>query len=284
LPLRAAAWVVMTAGPGVAPSGFANGVVVRRRLRGKVRVDGYARPSGEGVTKSSSSTSGAFTVKEANDEYLVVRGALDKDMLARLHAFLSQKRPVAAKMKNEGGDSDDERKERYDDRDSLVCWFSSFKECRWLHERFAEVISQVANAHWPLLQVDSEGKAVCEYEETQYTVYGPQQHFKAWHQDAYAEGNDPEDARQFTLVTMLSARSDYTGGAFQAKMPDSEGKRKVIKSVPLDIGDCLVFPAKRLPHRVCPVKKGTRKTLVFWAFDKASCRFHTQGNPKAPLP
>mmetsp|Transcript_41441 Transcript_41441/g.117307 ORF Transcript_41441/g.117307 Transcript_41441/m.117307 type:complete len:276 (-) Transcript_41441:153-980(-) len=275
----------MTASGGVGATSCGGSIGVRRRLRRKVRVDGYAMPSANGSTVASSSVQAlAFALKEANEEYVIVRGGLDEDMLKKLEKFLQRKQPQPAKMKNEGGESDDERKERYDDRDSLVCWFSAYKECRWLHERFAEIIRNVANKHWPLLKVDQKGEVQCEYEETQYTVYGPAQHFKAWHQDAFAEGHDPEDARQFTIVTMLSRRSDYTGGSFQAKLPDAALKRKVIKSIPLDVGDCLVFPAKRLPHRVCPVKTGTRKTMVFWAFDRASCRYHTDGNPQAPLP
>merc|ERR1712187_763841 len=135
---------------------------------------------------------------------------------------------------------------------------------------------KVANVEWPLLKVDASGEPLCEYEATQYTVYGPKQHFKAWHQDAYAEGNDPEDARQFTIVVMLTKRTEYIGGLFQAKLGDAraKGAKRVIKSIGLDAGDCIIFPAKRLEHRVAPVKTGIRKTLVFWASDKASCKFH----------
>lgn len=263
---------------------------VRRRLRTKVQVD-YPAPAapacGREVSAASSSSPvdlavagqarhGEFVLKDKNPEYVIVRGGLDADMLQRLETFLKRKRLQPAKMKNEGGNSDDERKERYDDRDSMVVWFTAQAECSWLQDRFAEILKQVGNVEWPLLKVDGKGDLRCEYEETQYAVYGPGQHFKAWHQDAFADGNDPEDARQFTIVAMLSPRSAYTGGAFQAKLPSPSNGKKVIRNLSLDAGDCLVFPAKRLCHRVAAVKTGTRKTLVFWAFDRQSCRYHTQ--------
>mmetsp|Transcript_24531 Transcript_24531/g.63805 ORF Transcript_24531/g.63805 Transcript_24531/m.63805 type:complete len:288 (+) Transcript_24531:2-865(+) len=263
-------------------------VVPRRRLRTKVRLDpslaaAFAAPS---VPSASSSakvcapcTWDGFVCKERNAEYCVVKEAFTPQMLEKLGHFLSRKRPKPAKMKNEGaGDSDDERKARYDDRDSMVSWFDAEAECRWLHNRLEEVIQKVGNVEWPLLKADGTGKLECEFEQTQYSVYGPNQHFQAWHQDAFADGNDPEDARQLTIVAMLSKKSAYTGGLFQAKLKDPVTKnKKVLQSIRLDAGDVLVFPAKELLHRVGRVKTGTRKTLVFWAFDRASCKYHTVG-------
>eukprot|EP00415_Alexandrium_ostenfeldii_P002250 UN2250 len=143
----------------------------------------------------------------------------------------------------------------------------------WLHQRMADIVRYVGNVEWPLLRVDTAGQVQCEFEATQYAVYGPSQHFKAWHQDAYEDGHDPEDARQITIVLMLSDRRAYTGGQFQARLKGPDG-RKLAKSLRLEGGDAVVFPAKRLVHRVTAVKLGTRKTLVFWANDKASCKYH----------
>merc|ERR1719203_230532 len=140
-------------------------------------------------------------------------------MLQRAMTFLKRKRPQPARMKNEGaGDSDDERKARYDDRDSKVSWFNALAECPFLHECLANVVRHVGNKYFPLLKVDKSGYLKCEYEETQYAVYGPNQHFKAWPQDAFADGRRPEDARQITVVVMLTERSSYTGGQFQVKL------------------------------------------------------------------
>lgn len=216
-----------------------------------------------------------FVIKERHPEYVIVQSGLDKDMLERVHGFLKRKRPQPAKMKNEGGNSDDERKARYDDRDCSVSWFYPTKECDWLHQHFADIICCVANKEWPLFKVEA-GQVQCEYEQMQYARYGPNQHFKAWHQDAYEDGHDPEDARQIAIVAMLTDRSAYSGGHFQVKIPGQLG-RKVLKNLKLDAGDLVVFPCKKLLHRVSPVKSGVRKTLVYWAFDRASCKYHTAG-------
>lgn len=224
-----------------------------------------------------------FCVRERHPEYAIVQGALDSAMLERLTKFLNKKRPQPAKMKNEGGNSDDERKARYDDRDSRVSWFNARAECMWLHQRMAEIVRYVANVEWPMLRVDTAGKVQCDYEETQYAVYGPNQHFKAWHQDAYEDGHDPEDARQITIVLMISERTAYTGGQLQARLKGADG-RKLARSLRLEAGDAAVFPAKRLVHRVTAVKSGTRKTLVFWANDKASCKYHQNLMQKGAQP
>lgn len=219
---------------------------------------------------------GPFRIKERHEDYVVVESGLSRAQLDDLAEFLKRKRPRAAKMKNEGGgESDDERKARYDDRDSKVCWFSAEAECRWLQHRLEDMVSFVGQAEWPIIKTNSRGELICEYEDIQYAVYGPKQHFQAWHQDAFAEGHDPEDARHMTVVVMLSPQCDYTGGDFQVKVKTPQTTRKVIRKVPLDAGDAIVFPAKRLMHRVTMVKTGIRKTLVFWAWDKTSSKYHT---------
>lgn len=253
----------------------------KRRLRAKVRLDSegskLAVPCAVPSAPSSAPGTQPFRIKQQHAEYLVVEGVFDAEMLERLAKFLARKRPRVAKMKNEGGNSDDERKARYNDRDSRVSWFNAQDECPWLHERLAAVTTWADQHSWKLLKVGADGRIKCDYEETQYAVYGANQHFKAWHQDAFAEGNDLEDARQIATVAMLSRRGDYTGGQFQAKVQGSAASKKLLKSLPLDAGDCVIFPAKRLVHRVSLVKSGIRKTLVYWASDKMSCKYYREG-------
>lgn len=69
----------------------------------------------------------------------------------------------------------------------------------------------------------------------------------------------PEDARQITVVLMLSRREEYVGGDFQAKVRGPGHRAKVTRSIGLELGDALVFPAKRLMHRVSVVKPGGRR-------------------------
>merc|ERR1712232_612939 len=89
-----------------------------------------------------------------------------------------------------------------------------------------------------------------------------------------AEGHDMEDARQLTIVAMLSRSQDYKGGNFQVKIQSLGERKKKIKNITFDRGDIIVFPAKKLMHRVTPVKSGIRKTLVYWANDRSSCLYY----------
>merc|ERR1712232_1123128 len=127
-----------------------------------------------------------------------------------------------------------------------------------------ELVRDVANKEWRLLRADERGELICDFELSQYAVYRAGQHFQAWHQDAYAQGHDPEDARQIATVLMITPRSSYTGGGFQVKLPPRSGRagRKLVRTLSLDQGDCVVFPAKRLVHRVARVQTGVRRTLV----------------------
>lgn len=269
-----------------APDGQTKVALPRRRLRCKMPAPWFESPCEAGRSSASSSASASprgekrtrescqsFLLRETHPDYVVVQSALDPELLEKVSQFLKRKRPRAAKMKNEGTASDDERKARYSDRDSKVSWFNAQEQCPVLHDQVVRLVEEVGNVQWPLLKADFAGRPTCTYEETQFTVYGPGQHFQAWHQDAYAEGNDPEDARQLTIVIMLTARSAYRGGHFEVKVP-GPNTRKVVRKPLLEAGDAILFPAKRLLHRVSPVQTGIRKTLVTWANDKSSCRYH----------
>eukprot|EP00913_Durusdinium_trenchii_P031177 g29193.t1 len=231
----------------------------------------------------------ALTEEKAAD-YIVLEKALDSHELEELHKLLKRKRPQPAKMKNEGaGESDDERKARYADRDSSISWFKAEVECPLVYQRLLCLVRE-ANTHWPIIKVCKTGELECTYEEfcksadlfltyqsTSPCILGQRamlgEMFCA-KLDAFVKGNDPEDARQMTVVLMLSKQSEYTGGSFQAKVKGPSGK-KVTRAISFDAGDALIFPSKRLMHRVSVVKTGLRKTLVFWAWENASCRFYT---------
>ena len=74
---------------------------------------------------------------------------------------------------------------------------------------------------------------------------------------------------------MLSDSSAYTGGKLEVKRgrggknPGSMytaglvGKR-LVSDVKLEAGDAVVFPAKKVWHRVTKTRSGLRRTVVFW--------------------
>jgi PKHD-type hydroxylase len=92
-------------------------------------------------------------------------------------------------------------------------------------------------------------------EHMQYTVYdGSEEGHYTWHLDM--SDNSPA-ARKLSLVLQLSDPDEYEGGVLQTMIASGE------TSVDKKRGLIAAFPSWTL-HRVTPVTKGIRKTLVVW--------------------
>jgi|SRR5579862_3430127 len=116
---------------------------------------------------------------------------------------------------------------------------------RWIYHRISELIMQVN--HWYRFDVGgfSEALLYCEYPEGG--------HF-GWHVDC---GESRTATRKISLSVQLSDAADYLGGGleFGAHGELREARR---------IGTAVAFPAF-LHHRVQPVTRGLRRSLVAWA-------------------
>ena len=109
-------------------------------------------------------------------------------------------------------------------------------------------------------------------ESCQFTKYGPGQYY-GWHCDSwnepYTDKNNPDTfgkIRKLSVTCSLSDPSEYTGGELEFNFNDPEktkkqNMRKCTEILPK--GSICVFPSF-VWHRVCPVKKGTRYSLVIW--------------------
>ena len=68
------------------------------------------------------------------------------------------------------------------------------------------------------------------------------------------------ECRKLSVTFLLNdPKKDFKGGTFQI----NSGEEKNAESVPMRKGDIIVFPSF-LIHRVAPVTKGTRKSIVVW--------------------
>ena len=110
-----------------------------------------------------------------------------------------------------------------------------------------------------------------DYTETsQFTEY-KKNNFYNWHQDCWNEpysiesNNYANKIRKLSSVLLLEDSSKYTGGEFQFYFQNNpEQKPKIITlDTFCDKGDFLVFPS-HIWHRVLPVTKGKRYSLVNW--------------------
>jgi PKHD-type hydroxylase len=107
-------------------------------------------------------------------------------------------------------------------------------------------------------------------EASQFTEY-KKNNFYDWHQDCWNEpysienNNYANKIRKLSSVLLLEDNSKYKGGDFQFYFHNNpEQKPKIITlDTFCDKGDFLVFPS-HIWHRVLPVTKGKRYSLVNW--------------------
>ena len=137
-----------------------------------------------------------------------------------------------------------------DIRKSKIKWLSPEADTtEWIYER---LMNMSLDANWQLWGFDlhhiRDSIQYTEYRENEGGEY-------KWHQDM---GAYPLNYRKVSIVVQLSDESEYEGGELQI-MKDS---RDPI-TMPKKKGSVILFPSYML-HRVTPVTKGLRKSLVLW--------------------
>lgn len=135
-------------------------------------------------------------------------------------------------------------------RESKVAWVDLNQSSGWIYDRMA-YIARCLNGEF--FKFNLYGFS----EHLQYTVYEEDSngHY-AWHMDCNTGGSNVP--RKLSLVLQLSDPSEYEGGdleVYTSAEPTKIDKKK---------GLVVAFPSYRL-HRVTPVTKGTRRSLVVWA-------------------
>lgn len=133
-------------------------------------------------------------------------------------------------------------------RRSKVSWLDLQDDSRWIYDRLAYIARRLNGQYY---QFDLHGFV----EDFQFTIYDSEElgHYD-WHIDSGASTDAP---RKFSMVLQLSDPSEYEGGELQ--ILNSKDALVVEKKK----GFVAAFPSYTV-HRVTPVTKGTRKTLVAW--------------------
>ena len=145
-------------------------------------------------------------------------------------------------------------------RKSKTSWISK----NWLFKLLWEYVIEANNKSGWKYQIS-------HFEPLQYTTYeAPGSHYD-WHIDhsePYKEDPNKGLLRKLSVTVQLTDPEEYEGGGveqmFLAKYSDGVLDKKIntLDSVKLR-GSILVFPGF-VYHRVLPVSKGTRKSLVGW--------------------
>ena len=116
----------------------------------------------------------------------------------------------------------------------------------WLFDRLDVLFARAAEAFG--LAVGPVGEPV------QILRYGEGCHFARWHTDS---GLDRRETRKVSVSVELSAPGDYEGGLLEI-VPDRVGRPRALAR-----GSAHFFPSRAL-HRVGPVTRGVRWSLVAW--------------------
>jgi PKHD-type hydroxylase len=145
-------------------------------------------------------------------------------------------------------------------RDSNIVWLND----RWIYKEIQPFIHEANKlAGW---NFDWDWSESC-----QFTKYNKNQ-FYDWHCDSfkqpYTNTNDSNiygKIRKLSVTCSLSNPEDYKGGELEFDFRnDNPDKNKVRKCAEIkERGSIVVFPS-HVWHRVKPVTKGTRYSLVIW--------------------
>ena len=141
-------------------------------------------------------------------------------------------------------------------RDSEISWLVPNPQSQWVFDRFGGLLGQVNH---DVFMYDIDG-----FEAFQYTKYKKEQHYD-WHFDVHTEYLNWE--RKISAVIILSDPKEYSGGELEVIHMGSPDKAFCSK---LNKGDVIFF-ASWMSHRVRPVTKGVRRSLVAWVMGKRVC-------------
>ena len=135
-------------------------------------------------------------------------------------------------------------------RDSNIGWLND----PWIYKSILPFVEKAnADLQW---NFQFEGS-----ESAQFTTYYPGQ-FYSWHQDSIR--NSPK-TRKISLSLLLNDPSEYEGGSLQFDCRNrEEPEDNKFETVPANQqGTLIIFPSFTF-HRVLPVIKGVRYSLVMW--------------------
>ena len=131
-------------------------------------------------------------------------------------------------------------------RSSRIQWLKPDGANAWLFEKLAQQVQAVNAKHF---RMELAGFT----EPLQITRYG-EGDFYGWHIDF---GNGRNSIRKLSLIVQLTDEDDYEGGAVELL----SGHKEIV--LPRARGTMCIFPSYLL-HRVQPVLRGTRMSLVGW--------------------
>ena len=131
-------------------------------------------------------------------------------------------------------------------RTTTISWIP-FKEMQPMYNQINEFIQKANRNHFGFEDIQIT-------EQAQFTEY-PEGGFYDWHMDTDVNMQHEPPVRKISMTLLLSSENQFEGGDLELMAP---GKRVKLKQ-----GHAIIF-ASFLNHRVAPVTKGVRQSLVMW--------------------
>jgi len=131
-------------------------------------------------------------------------------------------------------------------RKSRIKWIHHDDRSWWVYDKLVKYINE-ANQHWGFT-INSITDSI------QYTEYYEDGGHYDWHMDM---GDFPQNTRKISITIQLSNPNDYDGGDLEFWVGRDPEK------APREQAFAVLFPSY-LMHRVTPVTRGMRKSLVVW--------------------
>lgn len=139
-----------------------------------------------------------------------------------------------------------------DARKTEIAWLSPTDENDWVHHKLSHLIGRINHEKF---QVDLR-----VFDGFQFGKYSEGDHYN-WHIDTINEPPQASLHRKLSVSLILSDPADYEGGELLLNRGGDHARPDSMKPMK---GDVVVFYSF-VPHKVAPVTKGTRMTLVTWA-------------------
>ncbi len=133
-----------------------------------------------------------------------------------------------------------------DARKSTVAFFPSEQRHAWMVERIAKLVLDLNQKLWRF--------EIARSDLLQFSAYGEGQYYD-WHMDLASRGTLA--VRKLSISVQLNDSADYDGGDLEVDIG------AVIKLGSRRKGALVVFPSY-MRHRVLPITRGTRYSLVAW--------------------
>lgn len=134
-------------------------------------------------------------------------------------------------------------------RRSKICWIENDSSTKWIYDKLIPLIVE-ANTIW-----NFDLSAIVEH--IQYSEYDASEN---GHYDYHYDLGDTSESkyRKVSIIVQLCDEKEYNGGDVNICTAFS---KDVI--IPKTKGTTVMFPSYLL-HKVCPVTRGNRKSLVLW--------------------